>query len=174
MELDVSHLSYHNLRIKYDVNVHLRMIYEVGKSGKTIEAFCNRAGITTKTCYEWAAKYPEFKANLDAFEGLAFEWWCDLGLQNCDNELWDNTVWKHTMNTRFRKFTNGNYLVGFSELKKSTDRHQYIVEAVARADIIGKEAKHFTDLIESGERIKQMTDNEERLKAIEKTLGIVQ
>lgn len=168
MDLDTSHLSYFNLRTKYDVNVHPKLLYDVASKGKTIEGFCNRAGVSRKTCFEWIDKYPEFKAVFDISEGLAYEWWQDLGLQNCDNENWDYTVWKHTMNNRFRAFTNGIYLHGFAELKSPKERFEYIRKAVAESRIISREAKHFTDLIEAGQRIESNSDLLARIEVLEK------
>lgn len=168
MEIDTSHLAYHNLKKKYDVNVHPKMLYDLSVQGKTRQSFQNKAGVTQETFFSWVEKYPEFNEVYKASESLAYEWWVDLGLQNCDNDLWDNTVWRHTMNTRFRQFTNGIYLVGFTSLKNAKDRYEYIVDAVAKNKIIGREAKNFTDLIEAGQRIESNSDLLARIEVLEK------
>jgi hypothetical protein len=168
MDIDTGHLAYHNLKKKYDVNVHPKMLYDLSAQGKTRQAFQNKAGITQETFFRWVEEYPEFAEVYKASDALAYEWWVELGLQNCDNDLWDNTVWRHTMNTRFRQFTNGVYLTGFTSLKNAKERYEYISNAVAQNKIIAKEAKNYTDLIEAGQRIESNSDLLARVEALEK------
>ena len=159
---------------KYDPKETPEALLKVMKEGKTIYHFINHFGIVRDTFFKWVETYPEFSDAYEAGEGLAYEWWLELGLMQCDNEAWDNTVWKHTMNTRFRKFTGGVHLRGFNALTKALDQHKYIVRAAADQQILAKEGRYFTDLIESGERIRKGLEDEERLSRIEAQLAQLQ
>lgn len=149
-------------------------LVKVMREGKTYFHFINQIGVVQDTFHKWVDKYPEFAAAYELGEALAYEWWLNLGLQQCDNPAWDNTVWKHTMNTRFRQFTGGVHLRGFKALTKALDQHKYILNASADQKILAKEARYFTDLIEAGERIRKSSEDEERLARIEEQLAQLQ
>ena len=159
---------------KYDPEKTPEELLKIMREGKTIYHFINQKEIVRDTFFKWVDTYPEFAAAYEAGEGLAYQWWLELGLMQCDNEAWDNTVWKHTMNTRFRQFTGGVHLRGFNALTKALDQHKYIMTASADQKILAKEARYFTDLIEAGERIRKSSEDEERLARIEEQIAQLQ
>jgi hypothetical protein len=130
--------------------------------------FLNQVNICPGTYDNWVEKYPRFTQAHKMAEPLAYDWWIDLGLQNCDNENWDNTVWKYTMNTRFKQFTMGVKIEGFKNLTNAKEQHKCVLDAASDSLVDPKNAKLFTDLIEAGQRIESNSDLLSRIEALEK------
>lgn len=152
----------------YNPEVHPELLLGLMQQGKHQVHFLNFVKITRATYYSWVEKYPEFAHAHDLSEALAYDWWLDLGIQNADNDNWDNTVWKYTMNTRFRPFTQGVYLKGFKKLKDAKEQHKVLLEAATHEQITPKEANQICDLVEAGQRIVNNADLLARIEALEK------
>lgn len=156
---------------KYKPDTHPKLYTSLMADGKTVYHFLNAVGITKDTFYVWVDKYPELEEAYEQGEALAYNWWLRYGLDNSENKDWDNTVWKHTMNTRFRVFTQGIHLKSFNQIERALDQHKYLMKATADQKVLPKDSKMMSDLIEAGERIKQFSDQEERLAALEKQIA---
>lgn len=152
----------------YDPKVHPKLLLELLSNGKHLVSFIRAVEVTKDTVMAWIEKYPEFEEAYKLGESYAYDWWLDLGMINADNEAWDNTVWKYTMNTRFRQFTQGVYIKGFKALKNAKEQHRVLLNAATSSEVTPKEANQLCDLVEAGQRIETNSDLMTRIEALEK------
>ena len=155
-------------RKEYDKIYHPKLLLDLLSAGKHYVSFIREVMVTRDTFMAWVDKYPEFEEAFRIGESMAYDWWLDLGMINAENEAWDNTVWKYTMNTRFRPFTQGIYIKGFKALKNAKQQHKVLLDAATSAQVTAREANQLCDLVEAGQRIETNSDLMTRIEALEK------
>lgn len=71
--------------LKYDAELHCKMVRKMGQEGKFPAAWCANIGIHRATLHRWANKYPEFDEALKVAWSLCQCWW-----ENKNQELLTN------------------------------------------------------------------------------------
>jgi hypothetical protein len=89
---------------KYDPDYCKELKEHMAKGG-SVESFAGSIGVSKKTIYNWAEKFPEFGEAKAIGEMLSYKWWFDAGQAGLymggKENPFNTTVWIFAMKNRF-------------------------------------------------------------------------
>lgn len=162
------------LEIKYDKDIHIKMLIESFETGQDIAAFCSKAEISSRCFHLWVQKHKEFKEAYEIAREIAHSWWADQGqaaLLLCQGTSFDTKLWSIIMRNRFGHTEHRRVKV--SSLKRAktfSDQFQCIVNELSEGNITTKEAGELVGAIATGARIDEVTKLQDKVNTLQEAV----
>ena len=82
---------------------YCQRVIEMGKDGKSFAQMASEFEITRSTIDLWGEKHDEFREALSRARTDSQTWWEAKGMEALDKDKFQSSVWKTSMQARFRQ-----------------------------------------------------------------------
>lgn len=162
----------------YDSNFHPVQLLNIMGEGLGRATFCAKNRIASQTFANWRAAHPEFDAAYEVGKELSEAWHEEIArkylivesTQECQIKF-NTTLWSMIMRNRHGMAEHREVcLPKLKNAKTFQGQYRAILASLAEGELTTKEASNLTQVIEAGIKIKESTELENRLNALENAL----
>lgn len=161
------------LVVKYDPEVHIKILFEHFLQGRDIAAFCSDAEIGRSTFYTWIDGHPEFARAYEVAREAARIWWESQidennGLAEIDGVKFNTKLWTTIMKNRFemtdqRKLT----LPKLKNAKNFAEQIKILADYASDGNLTSSEASQLSGLILAAIKVEESTIVKEKIEKLE-------
>lgn len=154
--------------VKYDEDIHMRMLLELYENGGDIAQFCALAEIPRGTFYRWVNHNESFLEAYDLAKELArddFDRKSGAGLW--DQAKFNTKMWQMLMKSRFGASDKRDVSIpGMSRDKTAFENFQCIIDALASNVVNSEEAQSLSTVVMAGCKIYEATHLKEQVDSL--------
>lgn len=158
---------------KYKPDIHIPMIKDLFREGKSIASFCVKAEISKKTFFQWIKDHPEFEEAYEDALSLAEEWWDSLAIAGAMDPAFNTKTWGVVMRNRF-DYTDTRKLKmpGVDPNADVIEQSKQLMKAIVEGNYTGNESTQLMRTMESAVKIQKIVEYGEELDAIKQQAGL--
>lgn len=147
------------LEVKYDPEVHPKLLVDIFTEGQDICSFCVEAEVVAATFHRWVHQHEEFRIAYAHAKEVAYQWWMRKGIEGMSTPGFNHAVWNIFMRNRFgytdvRKLKVKN----IHKAKSATERHDCVTKMIGGGEVTASEANALANFVKTGAEINQMTN----------------